>query len=94
VNNNLEKPGQKSSSTPAEKVMKIHFAGPLFSEAERDWIRATIQKIESLAVQRGKKIEIIFLYDLITEPEIDRLGEHAKVEISPAVNLISMMPTS
>ena len=61
--------------------MKIYFAGPLFSEAERDWIRSTINKIESLAAQRGTKIEIIFPYDLITQEEIDRLGEHAKVEI-------------
>jgi len=58
--------------------MKIYFAGPLFSEAERDWIRATIQKIESLAVQRGTKTEIIFPYDLITQEEIDFLGEKAK----------------
>ena len=61
--------------------MKIYFAGPLFSEAERDWIRATINKIESLAAQRGMKTEIIFPYDLITQDVIDRLGEHAKVEI-------------
>ena len=50
--------------------MKIYFAGPLFSEAERDWIRSTISKIESLAAQRGTKIEIIFPYDLITQKEI------------------------
>ena len=31
--------------------MKIYLAGPLFSEAERDWIRATINKIESLLRQ-------------------------------------------
>ncbi len=61
--------------------MKIYFAGPLFSEAERDWIRSIIQKIESLAAQRGTKMEIIFPYDLLTQEEIDRLGEHAKHEI-------------
>ncbi len=61
--------------------MKIYFAGPLFSVAERDWIRSTIDKIEALAAQHGKKIEIIFPYDLITQEEIDRLGEHAKIEI-------------
>ena len=54
--------------------MKIYFAGPLFSEAERDWIRATINKIESLAAQRGMKTEIIFPYELITQSEIDQLG--------------------
>ncbi len=61
--------------------MKIYFAGPLYSEDERDWIRATISKVESLAAQRGTKTGIIFPYDLISLEEIDRLGEHAKVEI-------------
>ena len=29
--------------------LEIYFEGPLFSEAERDWTRATIRGIESLA---------------------------------------------
>ena len=66
--------------TQRERI-KIYFAGPLFSEAERDWIRSTISKIESLAAQHGIKTEIIFPYDLITQDEIDRLGANAKVEI-------------
>ena len=61
--------------------MKIYFAGPLFSEAERDWIRSTIKEIESLAAQRGTKTKIIFPYDLITQSEIDLLGPKAKLEI-------------
>ncbi|MGD0399366.1 MAG: nucleoside 2-deoxyribosyltransferase [Syntrophobacteraceae bacterium] len=61
--------------------MKIYFAGPLFSEAERDWIRSTINKIEALAAQHGTKSEIIFPYDLITQSEIDHLGPKAKLEI-------------
>jgi nucleoside 2-deoxyribosyltransferase len=36
--------------------MKIYFAGPLFSESERDWIRSTIKKIETLARDRGAEI--------------------------------------
>jgi nucleoside 2-deoxyribosyltransferase len=81
VKNKSTELGWRSLSTPAEKVMKIYFAGPLFSEAERDWLRATISKIESLAGQRGTKIKIIFPYDLITQEEIDRLDDRAKVEI-------------
>jgi nucleoside 2-deoxyribosyltransferase len=61
--------------------MKIYFAGPLFSEAERNWIRSTIKEIESLAAERRTKLEIIFPYDLITQSEINRLGEKAKFEI-------------
>jgi hypothetical protein len=47
-------------------TMKIYFAGPLFSEAERDWIRSTIFKIESLAARHGTKLEIIFPYEWMT----------------------------
>lgn len=61
--------------------MKIYFAAPLFSEAERDWIRSTIQKIEALARDRGVKVNVIFPYDLITAEEIKRLGDKAKLEI-------------
>jgi len=62
-------------------ILKINFAAPLFSEAERDRIRATINKIESLAAQNGTKAEIVFPYDLITQSEIDQLGAKAKLEI-------------
>ena len=61
--------------------MKIYFAGLLFSEADRDWSRATIKEIQSLAVQHGADLKIIFPYGLITEAEIDRLGSNAKFEI-------------
>ena len=61
--------------------MKIYFAGPLFSESERDWIRATIQRIQTRAVEVGVDTEIIFPYDLITEEDIGLLGEHATREI-------------
>lgn len=61
--------------------MKIYFAGPLFSEAERDWIRSTIKKIETLAAKHGVKVEVCFPYDLITQEEINSLGADAKYEI-------------
>lgn len=61
--------------------MKIYFAGPLFSEAERDWIRSNIRKIQVLAEEKGFKINIIFPYDLIAVEEMDSLGDQAKQEI-------------
>ncbi len=60
--------------------MKIYFAGPLFSEAEREWIRSAIREIDTLAAERGIKISVIFPYDLITQEEIERLGAKAKLE--------------
>lgn len=61
--------------------MKIYFAAPLFTEADRDWIRSTIQKIEALAHERGQVVTIIFPYHLTGQEEIDSLGAAAKHEI-------------
>jgi nucleoside 2-deoxyribosyltransferase len=61
--------------------MKIYFAGPLFSEADRDWTRKTIKEIENLARECGEEVTIIFPYDLITIDELERLGDEAKYEI-------------
>jgi nucleoside 2-deoxyribosyltransferase len=38
--------------------VKIYFAGPLFSEADRDWIRAAIKEIESVAAEQGVMFEL------------------------------------
>jgi nucleoside 2-deoxyribosyltransferase len=61
--------------------MKIYFATPLFTEAERDRIRSTIKKIEALARDRGVEVEVIFPYDLITQEATNSLGANAKREI-------------
>jgi nucleoside 2-deoxyribosyltransferase len=61
--------------------MKLYFAGPLFSEAERNWIRNTKKEIETLARERGKEIHLVWPYELISQEEIDSLGDMAKREI-------------
>lgn len=61
--------------------MKIYIAGPLFSEAERDWIRKTIKQLENLARERGKEVTVIFPYDLAPQEELDRLGSRARFEV-------------
>jgi hypothetical protein len=38
-------------------MLKIYFAVPLFTEAERDWIRTRIRNIEAFAAHRGAKSE-------------------------------------
>jgi len=59
--------------------MKIYLTGPLFAVADRDWICSPIQQIESLTTQQEAKLRIIFLYDLITQSEIESLGNNAKL---------------
>jgi nucleoside 2-deoxyribosyltransferase len=61
--------------------MKIYFAGPLFSESERDWIRRVKGEMEDLAKSQGKQVDIIWPYDLMSQSEIEQLGEKAKLEI-------------
>ena len=61
--------------------MKIYLAGPLFTEAERDWLRNLKKQIESLAESQGKQVTVIWPYELATQSEIDHLGPKAKHEI-------------
>ncbi len=61
--------------------MKIYLAGPLFTEAERDWLRNLKKEIELLAESQGKQVNVIWPYDLIPQSEINQLGDRAKFEI-------------
>ena len=62
--------------------MKIYFAGPLFSEAERDWIvKAKGQILATAKTKPAIAITIVSPYYLITQEEINSLGEKAKFEI-------------
>ena len=61
--------------------MKIYLAGPLFTEAERDWIRNLQKEIQSLAASRARQVRVIWPYDLITQSEIESLGNQARFEI-------------
>jgi nucleoside 2-deoxyribosyltransferase len=61
--------------------LKIYFAGPLFSEAERDWISKAKQQIEAHAINHTTPISVCWPYELLTKDEIDSLGERAKYEV-------------
>ncbi len=61
--------------------MKIYFAGPLFSEAERDWIRAIKRRIEDLAAKAERNVEVVWPYDLIGREELAACGDRAREEI-------------
>jgi nucleoside 2-deoxyribosyltransferase len=59
----------------------IYLAGPLFTEAERDWHRKTKRLLLEQASRRGEAVEIIWPYELITPEEIAALGAGARAEI-------------
>lgn len=62
-------------------MKRIYLAGPLFSEAERNWHQNTKQQLQTLAAQQGSVLEVVWPYELITQEEMDALGEHARPEI-------------
>jgi nucleoside 2-deoxyribosyltransferase len=57
--------------------MKIYLAGPLFSEAERNWLKSIKARIESLS----EEISVLWPYELITREDKESLGNAAKLEI-------------
>lgn len=59
----------------------IYLAGPLFTEAERDWHRKTKGLLLEQASRRGEAVEIIWPYELITPEEIAALGPGSRAEI-------------
>ena len=63
------------------KAIAIYLAGPLFTEAERDWIRKLKDEIESLAASKCKQASVIWPYELIIQTEIESLGNKAKFGI-------------
>jgi nucleoside 2-deoxyribosyltransferase len=44
----------------------IYLAGPLFTEAERDWHRTTQSLLLEEAARRGEAVEVLWPYELIT----------------------------
>ena len=61
--------------------MKIYHAGPLFTKAQRAWMRKVQKAIEELAESKGKRVKKIWPYEFVTQSEIYYLGEKAKFEI-------------
>jgi nucleoside 2-deoxyribosyltransferase len=61
--------------------MKIYFAGPLFSEAERLWVQTVKKQIEDLACELGKPVIVLWPYEFVDQAELDTLGPAAKQRI-------------
>ena len=61
--------------------MKIYLAGPIFSEAEQDWLRQLKTKIEEFAREKDREVGVIWPYELISRSDIESLGDSAKQEV-------------
>jgi len=61
--------------------MNIYLAGPLFSKAERHWIREIRQHILEFAKKQPMEVHIVWPYELISQHEIESMGAEAIHEI-------------
>ena len=61
--------------------MKIYLAGPLFTQAEQNWLRDLKSEIENLAAGAGKEIEAVWPYELVSPEDLKKWGDHAKHKI-------------
>ena len=61
--------------------MNIYLAGPLFSKAERNWIREIRHHILAFAKKQPMEVHIIWPYELISQHEIESMGAKAIYEI-------------
>lgn len=62
-------------------MIEVYLAGPLFSEAERNWHMETKKRIEELGMTSGGKFRVTWPYELIKENEINDLEGKACFEI-------------
>ncbi|MCE5242890.1 MAG: nucleoside 2-deoxyribosyltransferase [Desulfobacteraceae bacterium] len=57
--------------------ISIYLAGPLFTEAEREWMSRLKGRIEALALEIGVAVEAIWPWELFAEGEIAAMGCNA-----------------
>jgi len=61
--------------------MKLYLAGPLFTQAEQNWLRGLKSKIESCAKELGRVVDVAWPGDLVSPEDIETWGANAKREI-------------
>jgi nucleoside 2-deoxyribosyltransferase len=61
--------------------MKLYLAGPLFTQAEQNWLRGLKSKIQVLAAKVDKEIDVVCPYELVSLEDMEKWGENTKYEI-------------
>ena len=61
--------------------MKLYLAGPLFTQAEQNWLRALKSEVEVCAKDLGRAIDVVWPGDLVSPEDIKKWGDNAKHEI-------------
>ena len=61
--------------------MRIYLAGPIFSEADQQWLLGLKERIEEYGRAKGKEVEVIWPYEMISQSDIESLGDSAKQKV-------------
>ena len=61
--------------------MKMYLAGPLFTQAEQNWLRNLKSEIEVCANDLGSVVDVVWPGDLVSPEDIKKWGDNAKHEI-------------
>ena len=61
--------------------MKLYLAGPLFTQAEQNWLRDLKSKVEALTAKAGKEIDVVWPYELVSPGDMEKWGDNAKHKI-------------
>jgi nucleoside 2-deoxyribosyltransferase len=61
--------------------MKVYLAGPIFSEADQDWLRSLKERIERFAEENRLRLLVVWPYELMDAEASAKLGALAKSEI-------------
>lgn len=61
--------------------MKLYLAGPLFTQAEQNWLIALKSKIEVCAKDAGSPVDVVWPGDLVAPEDLKKWGQSAKHEI-------------
>ena len=61
--------------------MKLYLAGPLFTQAEQNWLRGLKSQIEVCAKELGRAVDVVWPGDLVAPEDIEKWGENAKHKI-------------
>ena len=67
--------------------MKMYLAGPLFTQAEQNWLRDLKSQIEALAKDAGSDIDVVWPGDLVSPEDVEKWGENANILVTNALLL-------
>ncbi len=70
--------------------MKLYLAGPLFTQAEQNWLRALKSEIEVCAKDLGRAVDVVWPGELVSPEDIEKWGRTRSMKFSRFVKNTSV----